>query len=414
MLVERRSQLEQLWKYNLFPLIAILVVPFLNILLISYVSGNSIAEIPNLLSNAASFKWIKQWILFVIWAAASQYIPFGKYYYGPETSTGFTPRYRDNGFIYYVLTMSMMAGMEIQGQFDVKLLAENFVVYTIFSNFIGILVVILLYIKGIFYPSHGEYFRSNFLFDLYWGIELYPRIRNFDIKLFTNCRYGMMLWNIIIYCFFKAHYSTNALVCFALQSIYIAKFFWWESGYMKSIDIIVDHAGFMICYGCVCLIPTFYTLSSYYWMHQSKVDSGFSISFVFGIFGLLMIGLNYWVDYQRQLARQTDGNCFLFGKQARILTVEYETDQGLQESKLLYTGFWGWSRHFNYVPEILASLAWCTTGTFNEVTLLYPIYLTVLLIHRSIRDDQKCSKKYGDGWNKYCEIVKYKIIPGLY
>ena len=26
----------------------------------------------------------------------------------------------------------------------------------------------------------------------------------------------------------------------------------------------------------------------------------------------------------------------------------------------------------------------------------------------------RCSKKYGKDWDKYCSIVKYKFIPGIY
>ena len=35
------------------------------------------------------------------------------------------------------------------------------------------------------------------------GMELYPRIgKNFDIKVFTNCRFGMMSWAVlaVTYC----------------------------------------------------------------------------------------------------------------------------------------------------------------------------------------------------------------------
>jgi hypothetical protein len=42
------------------------------------------------------------------------------------------------------------------------------------------------------------------------------------------------------------------------------------------------------------------------------------------------------------------------------------------------------------------------------------IYFAVLLIHRELRDEEKCKKKYKKDWDRYCEIVKYKIIPGKY
>ena len=26
----------------------------------------------------------------------------------------------------------------------------------------------------------------------------------------------------------------------------------------------------------------------------------------------------------------------------------------------------------------------------------------------------RCSKKYGKDWDRYCSIVKYKFVPGVY
>ena len=44
---------------------------------------------------------------------------------------------------------------------------------------------------------------------------------------------------------------------------------------------------------------------------------------------------------------------------------------------------------------------------------MYPIYLTVLLVHLSKRDYSKCNNKYSN-WSEYCNIVKYNIIPLIY
>ena len=45
---------------------------------------------------------------------------------------------------------------------------------------------------------------------------------------------------------------------------------------------------------------------------------------------------------------------------------------------------------------------------------LYVVFLTILLIDRSMRDDLRCSLKYGKHWKKYCELVPYKIVPGIF
>ena len=44
----------------------------------------------------------------------------------------------------------------------------------------------------------------------------------------------------------------------------------------------------------------------------------------------------------------------------------------------------------------------------------YFIYLTILLLDRSVRDDARCRSKYGVHWEKYCERVPYKVILGIF
>merc|ERR1719199_266858 len=46
------------------------------------------------------------------------------------------------------------------------------------------------------------------------------------------------------------------------QYLYLVKFFEWEIGYMRSIDIIVDRAGWEIQWGCLVWVPAVYTLHS--------------------------------------------------------------------------------------------------------------------------------------------------------
>jgi protein-S-isoprenylcysteine O-methyltransferase Ste14 len=59
------------------------------------------------------------------------------------------------------------------------------------------------------------------------------------------------------------------------------------------------------------------------------------------------------------------------------------------------------------------ALSWCLPcGFATPIPYFYPIYFGILLLHRERRDDHKCRTKYGEDWEKYCKIVKYRIIPG--
>jgi 7-dehydrocholesterol reductase len=67
------------------------------------------------------------------------------------------------------------------------------------------------------------------------------------------------------------------------------------------------------------------------------------------------------------------------------------------------------------VPEILLALAWTLPAGFDHlVPYVYVIFLTILLLDRSVRDDKRCRTKYGAYWEQYCARVPYKVIPGIF
>ena len=74
------------------------------------------------------------------------------------------------------------------------------------------------------------------------------------------------------------------------------------------------------------------------------------------------------------------------------------------------------ARHFHYVPELLAALAWSAAcGSFTAIVpYTYLIFLAALLTDRAFRDDARCSAKYGESWKQYCALVRYKIVPGVF
>lgn len=109
---------------------------------------------------------------------------------GPMTPTGHTPVYVDNGFRIYVITMAVFSLLS----FYLKMFTiySPSIVYDRFGDFLATLNIfsaifcVFLYIKGIFAPSSTDHGASgNFIFDYWWGTELYPRILGIDIKVRT-------------------------------------------------------------------------------------------------------------------------------------------------------------------------------------------------------------------------------------
>ncbi len=80
------------------------------------------------------------------------------------------------------------------------------------------------------------------IYQFYHGVELSPRIFGVDVKQFTNCRIGMMLWQILILAFlFSNKPISNDLLCNVfLQSFYIYMFYKWETGYFNTLDFTMQ------------------------------------------------------------------------------------------------------------------------------------------------------------------------------
>ena len=90
-------------------------------------------------------------------------------------------------------------------------------------------------------------------------------------------------------------------------------------------------------------------------------------------------------------------------------------------TRILISGFWGIARHLNYFGEILQSVALCIPGAimgenffYRIIPFGYPLYYLILFIKRQMDDDELCEKKYGKKWEEYCQIVKWRIFPGIW
>ena len=61
------------------------------------------------------------------------------------------------------------------------------------------------------------------------------------------------------------------------------------------------------------------------------------------------------------------------------------------------------------------ALTWgLVQGSCSIIPYFYSVFFIVVLIHRCGRDFERCAIKYGKDWDRYCEVVKYKFIPGIY
>lgn len=101
---------------------------------------------------------------------------------------------------------------------------------------------------------------------------------------------------------------------------------------------------------------------------------------------------------------------------------------------LLTSGWWGIVRKPHYTAgkcdgskvicywetydmgiDLCMALSWgLITGFGSFLPYFYICFFVVVLTHRVSRDMERCAKKYGKDWDRYCERVPYIFIPYVF
>ncbi|KAF2138354.1 uncharacterized protein K452DRAFT_328886 [Aplosporella prunicola CBS 121167] len=343
---------------------------------------------------------------------------------GQLTPAGNLLEYRTNGFLAWSITVSLSALLVGTGTIDPAIIAKHWEELVVTYNAWGYTLASIAYLKAHFSPSYAEdrNFSGSALYDFLMGIEFNPRFgKNWDWKLFHNGRPGIIGWTLIDLSYTALQYQkhgfvTNSIIIVdILHGLYVVDFFVNESWYLRTIDICHDHFGFYLAWGSAAWLPTMYTLQAQYLARYPVQPSPLAAaaSLCAGVGGYALFRS---VNAQKDLVRRTNGDCKVWGKQAKVMRCTFKTADGQdRETLLLLSGWWGVSRHCNYVGDLLLSYAMCSVcGTRNLLPWTYALFMTCILVHRCFRDEHRCKTKYGDQWKEYCARVRWRLIPGIW
>ncbi|KAF4968707.1 hypothetical protein FZEAL_10348 [Fusarium zealandicum] len=352
-----------------------------------------------------------------------RYLP-GKVQNGQYTPAGYLLSYRINGLSAWVITHVLYGVLSWLGVLDPGFIPRNWSSLIGAMNLAGFVITAFVFVKAYVIPTHPEdrKFSGSSLYDFYMGIELNPRLGDsFDLKLFSNGRPGMIAWTLIdisnmAYQYQIQQYVEPSLMLITiLQTVYVVDFFVNESWYLRTIDIAHDHYGFYLAWGCFCFLPTTYTIQGQYLgMYPTSPSMPYlALFFIVGLAGYVLFRS---VNDQKDRVRRTGGNCQIWGKPAQYIVASFKTSDGEKHTSLLLcSGWWGWSRHANYVGDLILSYSMCAlVGSTKAVVWIYAMWMTMLLVHRCIRDEKRCSVKYGAAWTEYSRRVPWRFIPGVW
>jgi delta14-sterol reductase len=261
------------------------------------------------------------------------------------------------------------------------------------------------------YPSVKKSFWSDF----YLG-----RVENLQ---FWNGRIDAKMWLYLVGAImlelnalsFTVHHwllygnnsSTGIFLTTILITYFLIDYLTFEEVHLYTYDLFAERVGFKLGWGCLVFYPYFYAISLW-----STIDlpNPHTPHWLLGIYVLIFFtgwGLSRGANLQKYFFKKDPQKSFL--------GIIPETI-GDGEKILLVNGFWGISRHVNYLGEILmgTGIILCTGYPALIWPWLYPLYYVVLLFPRQIDDDKRCVLKYGELWDEYKQKVPYRIIPYIY
>jgi len=321
--------------------------------------------------------------------------------------TGRVLNYRTNGR--YVLAASVILWF-LLGYF--RLVPFTWLYETRWWGLIGAVVIGLVFSFVILlrHPSTGKGFGA----DLWFGRAKDVQLRDgfVDAKVWLYLVGAVMLQlNVLSFAAFHLEsvksINPGFLLGCAMLTWFCCEYLIFERIHLWTYDFIAERVGFKLGFGCLAFYPYFYSVALWFTADLPNPGVPVWVTILFGV--LFLCG---WV-----LTRGANMQKFFF-KTAPQRKFLWLAPQAISDGdhSLLVNGFWGVSRHVNYLGEIIQAVAIALAPGYFGVWMvwLYPLYYIALFISRQADDDKVCRAKYGPLWDEYTAKVPSRIVPHLY
>ncbi|NSW93357.1 MAG: DUF1295 domain-containing protein [Bacteroidales bacterium] len=257
--------------------------------------------------------------------------------------------------------------------------------------------------------------KKSFLADFYYGRIENPQLwgGRIDFKMLLYLTGAIMLelnvLNIAAYHYIKfgSFASPGLIISSALLTWFVVDYLLFEEVHLYTYDFLAERVGFKLGWGDTAFYPYFYAIPLWATAEMPNPGTPAVLIIVYLLVFFSGWGLSRGANMQKYTFKKNPYRPFL-GLKPEVISDGKNT--------LLVNGFWGLSRHINYLGEILMATGIVLFTGYPSVLAvwLYPLYYVALLIPRQIADDKRCKSKYGALWEQYIKKVPYRIIPYVY
>ncbi len=334
----------------------------------------------------------------------------GRWVTGYVTKAGSTQklRYRLNGLLVFII---MVAVWFVLGYKNV--LMWDWLYMHRWQSLTGAVIFGLLFSLAIVLPNTPV--KKSFLADFYFGRLENPQLWNgrVDAKMWLYLAGAVMLELNALSCCMH-HYmlygvagSANIFVCTGLLTFFLTDYLTFEEVHLYTYDFFAERVGFKLGWGCIAFYPFFYAIPLWSTVDLPGAHSSPGWLIFSGVIFFSGWCLSRGANLQKYYFKKYPSRAFLG------ITPQIITDN---TNALLINGFWGLTRHINYLGEILMATGLVLSTGYPGLIWpwLYPLYYVALLFTRQADDDKRCSLKYGPLWVAYKKKVPRRIIPYIY
>ena len=329
--------------------------------------------------------------------------------YARDESSGALLRYRLNGPIVFAVSMGLWLAAGYSGFMPWDWLWQHR-----WSGAAGALVLSLATTACVVFgaPGTGRSLPGEF----FLGRRVNPRMLRgrADAKMFLYLVGAIYLeLNLLS---FAAHHllaypenpSPGVVLFVALFTWFVCDYLLFERVHLYTYDLFAERLGFKLVGGCLAWYPFFYAVGLW-----SVADLPNPQAPAWLLVASAIVFFAGWT-----LARGSNMQKFAFKRDPEHVFLGRIPARTVSDGNqsVLYSGFWGLSRHVNYLGEFLMAcgLALALGWPLLLGPWLYPLYYVALLVPRERDDDRRCAEKYGPLWDQYRQRVPWRIVPGIY
>ncbi|KAF7794249.1 hypothetical protein EIP86_005382 [Pleurotus ostreatoroseus] len=335
--------------------------------------------------------------------------------------------YKCNAIGCIYITWATAAVLHVTGIFRLTSIIENFGHLMTVAMIVGFGVSFGMYFLTV---ATGNQIRmsGNFIYDVFMGAVLNPRLGPIDLKMWLEVRIPWVLVFFISVSGACKQYDdlgyvtpNMAFMCLATW-LYLNACIKGEECIPQTWDMFHEKWGFLVIFWNFAGVPFSYIYSVVYMSTHDPENYRFSTPTYILLYGTLLTAYYIWDTAMSQKSRfkmQRQGITEFRKTFPQLPGGTIQNPKYIQTAHgncLLVDGWWAYSRKPNYVADWVMSLSWgLVQGLCSPIPYFYSVFFITLREHHT-HDilTNRCAVKYGKDWERYCSIVKYKFIPGIY